>query len=356
MAIVAVSSILFAGTTYLIGKRWEDQKRFLTNFRPPNDFEAHLAYTIDYAVNSSEKNDVIFIGDSTCLTAVQTVQFERLTSLKAYNLGCVGILGIDGCDLLFRSYLAHHPKPRLLVFSGHPVSLVARPTDLGPFEVREVRERLLWSLDPEPAAARPPHDDAVLYFVRQGFHIIVGHLTGGFARYAAEPIPLRGGDTFVSLVKELRENRGYWAHPGILDPAMRRKGCGLEWVDRRLNVSPEDPFPVSEENRDWFRTLARYAREQEIALLVHLTPVLLSESPEHYDSIHAWTTELEREFPGVIISRPEVIQYEPADFGEKNHLNPRGAEKFTALAAQEVMRVWPTANASTAHDRSGGDD
>ncbi len=346
LAVVTASAMLFAGTTYLVGKRREDQKRFFKNFRPPNYFEANLVSKIDYAVNSSEKNDVIFLGDSTCLSDIQTVEFERLSGLKAYNLGCMGILGVDGCEMLLRSYLGHHPKPRMLVFSAHPLMLTSRPSDLGP---AEIRARFFWSFGPEGLAIRPPHDHAVRYFIQQGLQTLIGHVMGGFARYAAEPIPVGGGLSFVTLVKEMRETRGHWAHPGALDAATRRKGCGLEAVDRRLNISPDHPFPVSEENRHWFRALACYAREQEIALLIRLTPVLLGASAERYDSIHAWTTELREEFPGVIISRPEVIQYEPGDFWETSHLNPQGAAKFTALAAQEVMKVWQPGDES-GHD------
>ena len=68
--------------------------------------------TMDYAENSPEANDLIFLGDSTCFAACLPNQFERQTGLRTYNLGVFGGLRFRGFAVVLRRYLRHHPPPR----------------------------------------------------------------------------------------------------------------------------------------------------------------------------------------------------------------------------------------------------
>ncbi len=69
--------------------------RFFDPRRPPTRDEGWLASMMGYALSSSERNDVIFLGDSACRAAIDPVAFEKLTQLRGYNLGIVGDLGPD---------------------------------------------------------------------------------------------------------------------------------------------------------------------------------------------------------------------------------------------------------------------
>jgi len=99
LAVLATVAIAFAGVTipaYRLGEQCAEERRFFPSYRVPSQFEAFASCGMDYAANSAEANDVVFIGDSTCLTGVRTRQFEQLTGLSAYNLGTVFAIQIDG--------------------------------------------------------------------------------------------------------------------------------------------------------------------------------------------------------------------------------------------------------------------
>src|ERR1700722_73852 len=84
----------FCGAFIYIGANYEGPLRFLEPFRPPTYDEAVALCPVDYALSDTERNDVIFIGDSTCRCGIKTRQFEKLTSLSAYNLGSFASIGI----------------------------------------------------------------------------------------------------------------------------------------------------------------------------------------------------------------------------------------------------------------------
>jgi hypothetical protein len=73
-----------------------------------------------HAAKSTEANDVIFFGDSSCRIALATLQFQRETGLKAFNIGSLGQIYTRGFNLILREYLRHHPRPRLVVLCIPP--------------------------------------------------------------------------------------------------------------------------------------------------------------------------------------------------------------------------------------------
>ena len=67
LACVPIGMLIFATSMYLVGKHSEDRRSMLKNYRAPNHFEIQSFFLMDYVLNSSEMNDVLFIGDSTVL-------------------------------------------------------------------------------------------------------------------------------------------------------------------------------------------------------------------------------------------------------------------------------------------------
>jgi hypothetical protein len=51
---------------------------------------------MEYALTSDEYNDVIFLGDSAPLHAIDPVYFETLTGLRAYNLASFRPVSVYG--------------------------------------------------------------------------------------------------------------------------------------------------------------------------------------------------------------------------------------------------------------------
>ena len=68
---MAVSAILlFTGITSVVGENYRIDPPFLDPFRAPTRDEAVLVYPAEYALKSSDYNDVVFLGDSTCRCSI----------------------------------------------------------------------------------------------------------------------------------------------------------------------------------------------------------------------------------------------------------------------------------------------
>jgi hypothetical protein len=231
----------------------------------------------------------------------------------------VGILGIDGLVVMFKKYLEHHPTPRVAVLCPHPWALGVPPSATGPEDIRLEFFRAYDPVSAQAVAAYP----GVTSLVRRGFWNLFGLATGGARRYATYPMPRRNGDTLESLGAKIAARRGYWEHPGALASDRRRPGSG-------------DPFPVLATVKEATEALVRVASDHGVNTMVRLTPVLPGSASEHFDAIRVWLSGLETTRPTVLVSRPEVLQYDSPEFGETYHMNGRGAERFTTFVAREV--------------------
>ncbi len=324
---MAATALALLPLTYHVGKWYDDQRIFLRNYRAPNEFEAFSSYPMDYARESDEDNDVIFVGDSSLRYDLQSPQFERETGLRAYNLASVGLLAISGYTPVVDAYLrSRHPRPRLIVLSVLPTALAGGDTGFFSPEVRDVKARFLWCFGPGTEDLRP--HDSFLYHARVGFKYIYGRLAGGFERFADEPIPFRAPWTYRSFQRATLSQRGSseggerrWTAGGVRDRA-----------------STLDPFTISDQARAELDALIRLAANRGIPLLIRLTP-FSGDAAEHSPTLRAWAEDLESHYPNVIVGRPELLLYDLDLFFDEAHLGPRGAAKFTSFVAEEAKQV-----------------
>ena len=284
LGIVAATASIVFPPMYVIGKRDDNERTFLRNYRTPNEYEAFSSYCMTYAMDSREDNDVVFVGDSSLRCDVRTSQFERETGLKAYNLGGVGLIGIRGITQITDAYLRYHPKPRLLVVCILPTALNPGSIESWPPEERDVKSRFLWCYGPGTEDMRP--HNSFLYHVRQGFKYTYGLLVGGFDRFALEPIPARGGETFRTLEDAVTKERGFWAAP-------ERRRFSLPPRDK---VNTRDLFKVSEDFKTEFSTLMRVTADHGVGVLIRLTP-FPGEAAEHPAELRAWAEEWNPRIP-----------------------------------------------------------
>ncbi len=103
-----------------VGTHTETDLRFLEPRRAPTFDEAVIALPIEYAVHSTEYNDVIVLGDGTGRSCFNPKHFEELSGLKAYNLSQIGKAGPMGFYLVASAYLRHHPKPKAIFLCLSP--------------------------------------------------------------------------------------------------------------------------------------------------------------------------------------------------------------------------------------------
>ena len=194
----------------------------------PYDSEAFFTISMGYDKTSSAANDVVFFGGSTCLCGIQVEQFETDTHLCAYNLGTIGMLGGEGYYLIFKSYLEHHPPPRVAVFC-------ILPREAGPYRqyriqkkhssarAGSVAERFFWCYGADGDYPRPTHANALQYYVSQGMLMILGKLRGGAEYYWNAPTPNLGDLSYNQLKTKVEDDRGFYLISGdrTLTPDVR---------------------------------------------------------------------------------------------------------------------------------------
>ena len=147
---------------------------FLPAIRVPWFAESVIHYGMEYARQSDEYNDVVFMGGSGALAGIATKTFERQTGLRAYNLGNINDLGPAGHLEMVRNYLEAHPEPELLVY-------VAFPPDLGDEGSGDIElwERFVRAYSKHLETDEPKPPSARRLF-QAGFWSVHGFVRGGF--------------------------------------------------------------------------------------------------------------------------------------------------------------------------------
>jgi hypothetical protein len=304
----------------MVDHSWRQMRKdeaFLPTDRAPEFVEAIAFYAMDYAVHSQEKNDVVFIGDSTCVAEIEPTLFEQRTGLRAYNLGVAGALGYDGYEILLQAYLEHHPKPQIIAFCLHPSALSVQS------EPRWVGDRFANIYGSGLCIQHfTPHTVAPI--VRSALRITAASDTEAFANM---PMPGKSGHSFRSLREAITERRGFWAWP---------PGYTL-FVNGRV-ADDVASFPVTKNMEEGVAKILRLAGRYEIPVLFRFSPILANGK---YDptQLKTWLDAIESsEDCRVVVGRPELIGYDRSLLAKEvpEHCNQKGADEFTRFIADEV--------------------
>jgi hypothetical protein len=325
--VVIVSSVAaFTVSARYIGRHYE---RFMKLSQPPTAEEAVSAVSIEHALTSAEYNDVIFLGDSAPLFAIDTVYFDGLTGLTAYNLAAIRSVGVNGFLLTAQAYLSKHPAPRIIVLCVSPE--VPGGTDVD----RLLAIRFVRVYGRQVGAANSAVDsivksvvdadgDAVI--IKRGMSVVRDYaaLFGRFGRYDFRDDPIEGlpEGTFNSLERQRRENRGSGNLGSLHGPHRAPLYAGV-----RFSTRPEWDRAV--------RALIDLANVGGVRLMVRLAPARADAASENFEEISGGLRDLQREFPQVIVD-PEVHFYDSALCYDVWHLNAVGMKKFTQLLARDV--------------------
>jgi hypothetical protein len=302
--------------------------RFLDPRRPPTIDEAHFALPIEYALRSSEENDVIFVGDSGCHEGIDPARFKRLTGLTSYNLGSQGGLGPVGTLATAKAYLEHHPLPRVVVLCVTPFRFEISTASAG----GHVAVRFAANYGPEVAGVIPIQE-SIAYFVKRGAN---GFVTGP-ARDTRD-LPLLGlpQETYRSLQRKDLATRGFFALPGE---------HGGRW-----NVEqPPPPQLILAEWDEAVRKLAKACDAARIAFVIRFAPIWDQvASARDFAPLERWAQEVESAYPRTRVARPIILAYEKRVMWDALHLNAVGIDKFAPVMAIEVRAALPQHPGSTA--------
>ncbi len=281
----------------------EKELRYLAPDRAPTVAEACVLYPIEYALGSNERNDVVFFGESACRAGVDPAQFERLTGLRAYNLGGAGALGPLGQVTTARAYFSHHSPPRIAVLCVIPISF-EYPTD------EDMTRRFVETYGSKSDAGR--------LSVRLPLERV----------FEVRNVPLRGWEfaTFWSLQRQIVAGRGFLsliADHGLPHPLLR---AGQTVIVRD----------------DWdkgVRAIAELCEESRVRLLVRFLPLSSAVlKTENFGPLETWAASL-KDCHNVIVARPVLLWYKPELMWDHIHPNATGAEQFTARVAEDVQHV-----------------
>jgi|SRR5580704_13898354 hypothetical protein len=309
LAMLATTSVI----AYCAGRSIDTELRFLTPGRAPTPEEASVIYPIEYALHTTERNDVILIGDSTCRHDVD----PALMGMPAYNLGVMGMTGPQVDLVTLRTYLARHPSPKAVVLC---ISAYAFEQGNNCPEAKGVGERFVKNY---ASVADAVSFSAVPLLIQRGAASVGQSATNGPDVRDLPFLDARiKGETFRTLQAKLRDARGYWRLP--------------EPSPNAAYVPPWSGEPVVI-STDWslaLRDLGALCKSCGAMLLVRVTPM----RPD-MRTAKDWMPAVEwlRATHGPKVCEPILTFYEPALCWDHLHLNRAGVEKFTAAVAKDVQ-------------------
>jgi hypothetical protein len=327
LAVAFLTVAMLAAVTSLLGENYRADPPFLDPFRAPTRDEAMLIYPAEYALKSTEYNDVVFLGDSTCRCSIDPAEFQEASGLSAYNLGSMGVLGMDGYRLILQLYLRHHPKPRAVVLAVTPDDFDAEAS----VEFGATPQRFRWAYGPHwGGSLRLPEDlESVEFFARRGFGV---GLTLWENRLAERPFDprselLEGGNkyTYLSLERKIRQSRGFWALAG-----------------KHFTIGTDAPNkPTVTVATQWdpgVRELAQIADANGIALVIRLVPIVDTVKTD-YGPVRTWLSTLPRDCPHLTVIHPDILFYSPDLCWDYQHLNAEGVAAFSRSLGNDVARL-----------------
>jgi hypothetical protein len=318
---VLVMVVTLSGSLYSLGyftlNYLSNGSRFLPRHRVPWYAESVIHYHMDYAINSDEYNDVIFLGASAAQAGLATRPFEEQTGLSAYNFGTVINLEPDGQLKIFKTYFEHHPAPRLLVY-------LAFPRDLGDDRINDAELRGRFSraygvaLDSE--LTRPSFSPQQYY--GEGFWTLYGLVKGGFKHPYDAPRTPR--PSHRELGPALAQEKGWQEYP-------QSRTLDLSYLEEM------EAFAISNWYQYGLREMAQFARDEGINFMVYVMPVPQSNNVIDDNPMVSWANWFEASFPGTEVAGLPIKSYERSRWGNAFHLNRSRAEALTSEVGQSVM-------------------
>jgi len=319
----ALTLVLLSAVALLTIVRTPPALRFFDPRRSPSFDEGWLVSTMDYALSSSERNDVIFVGDSECRTAIDPIRFESLTRLRGFNLGLVGDLGPEVRLDLASAYLSKHPAPRLMVLCVSPIGM---ERDV-PAQWQMLRDRCIECFGFEQRSVHA-FEERVGYFLRQGTLLAwdraVSRLFGNQRDLRDSPFLGTEKETYRGFDSSTRSARGFMPLWGNKYDARLHHADDLVLIDSVWDAG--------------VRRLAEKCNRVGLPLMIRLAPIPAEGSETlNFDKLERWLQEMRRSYRNVIIGTDhEILRYPPELFWDGTHPNAAGAEKFTETLAAEV--------------------
>lgn len=292
--------------------------------------ESIIQWQVRHLLTEVPPQDIVFIGDSSCLMGVIPSRIEQRTGDSAWNLGTVGSLSTKGHARILEMYLKRHAssKPKLVV------CVLAQPTlSRTAEEVEEsgVLNRFQEWLDGEDAgqSAQAPLAQLPGYRLRRPMY-------GAFEDLFADRQPVQHvldaprGPFFsdTAVCQTLLKNQGYLPEP-------RRNKLSAQ-------VSDADEMPTDDSLAGIVK-MFELARSNSIKMLVLMTPLPESyrtaETVEDFQRLEDELAAAAQPFPNVDLAVPLLRYLADDQFGTPHHLTEGGASRNSDHLAQVIEQT-----------------
>jgi hypothetical protein len=325
----------FAGlgvASYRAGSNTESELRFLEPRRAASVGEVVVAFPVEYALHSDEKNDVVFVGDSTCRCGVDPIAFQRSSGMSAFNLGLIGPVGPMGFFITAKAYLLRHPAPRILVLCVAPVAFEESAAEIDIRLANRLPSRFEATYGPEVPGVIPL-EKGLRYFIQRGSLDFYSWISKtGRSEVDVRDLPLleMPKETFRSVMRAKRGTRGY-------DPLPGQHG-------RIVTLqAPGQPVKIHEEWDRNVRQLAEQCEAMDIPFLLRFSPMPSDlEHKKDFSPLERWLQDLLRHYRTMRIARPHLLWYDRSVCWDDVHLNGQGVAAYTAQLVKDVCDVLGT--------------
>jgi len=294
--------------------------------------EVVVAFPVEYALHSDEKNAVIFVGDSTCRCGVDPIAFQRLSGMTAFNLGLIGPVGPMGFFITAKAYLLKHPAPRILVLCVAPIAFESSAAEIDIHLKNRLPSRFESTYGPEvPGVASA--EKSLRYFIERGsldFYSWISLRGRGEVDVRDLPILEMPKETFRSAMRAKLATRGYDPLPGLHGKIVTLGEQG-------------EPVKIHEEWDRNVRQLAEQCEAMAIPFLLRFSPMPSDlEHKKDFSPLERWSRDLLRHYRTMRIARPHLLWYDRSVCWDDVHLNGQGVAAYTAQLVKDVSDVLGT--------------
>lgn len=313
-SILTMASIAYFacyGGFFVVGKRVEDSRVYVPAYLSNDFHEKRLGYIVPYVLSSKELNDVIFIGDSTCMFDMDVSLFEKRTGLKAFNLGAILGTGREGVMLMFEEYVRHHPSPRVVV-------LIVGPHFFADYEAERLGS-MVWSLG---ASDPPKHENDLEYFARLG-------------------VLVASKEASRTMESRIESNFGVRLSVQNSDMDIVHNWRGSFLVDGHSESPTEGysiPVGICEDGKKQMGRLLQLCQRQGSRLVLLAAPIEHGPLQQAQIEVEQYFRDVSETHPQVLLPRRQ-FHFDHEFFFDLYHLNRKGAELYTENVAKEVLEL-----------------
>jgi len=297
----------------------------------PGIAESVVQWQVANATLLKEKQDLVLLGDSACLSGLDARRLMELTGLRTWNLGTFGFTYTTGHADILELFIEVNGPPHFLVYntSHYPLSAGRRKRAVRTW-VGRLRE---WISPPEIKRYLLP---SLRY--RQ-------EIRNEILSLGAESVPYTGLDRpRGNFPSDNEMRRVLWENRGTLPPVYE-EGDFEDWFEGDLAWAPRfNPDCVS-----GLKRIFEIARKHNFPILILFNPL-----PEGSDSkmVRRAMAALEKALRETIQPYPRVTLYQPFlrfypddHCIDMRHATLPGNRRNTAELAEWINEHWP--------DRSG---